>query len=98
MGIVRAEDIDWTIYHIISGEKGCSEDTLCKLSGYNRDILQSSLVRLKRYCLIDCKNDTWCACSIGEIILKKEISRFLSDGIEFSGGVIRYRPEGEGKQ
>jgi hypothetical protein len=98
VGIVRDEDIDWTVYHMITGEKGCTEDTLLTRTGYDKEIIASSLNRLKRYCLIDCRNDVWCACNFEEIILKNQISDLLTDGLELSGGVIRYRPVGEGKK
>ena len=96
VGIVRDEDIDWTVYHLIAGEKGCTKDTLIERTGYDREVVESSLARLNRYCLIEYRNGTWCFCSTNEIILKKQLSGLLSDGLEFSGGVIRYRPTGEG--
>jgi hypothetical protein len=93
--IVRDEDIDWTVYHLITGEKGCTKDMLINRTGYDREVIELSLARLARYCLIDCRNDTWCCCSPEETILKKQLSGILSDGLELSGGVIRYRPTGE---
>lgn len=95
MGIVRDEDIDWTVYHLITGNPGCTCETLTEQTGYALDIVNASLARLKRYCLVDIRDNTWCACSTQEIVLRNQMANVFSDGLELSGGVIRYRPAGE---
>lgn len=91
---MREEDIDWTIYHLISGNKGCTGDLLAELTGFEPQVIDASLTRLKRYCLVDVRNDTWCVCGFEEVILKNQMKDVFTDGLELSGGVIRYRPEG----
>ena len=93
MGIVRDEDIDWMIYHLITGNPGCNGDTLIKLTGLGLDAVNASLARLKRYCPVDFCDESWHACSLEEIIFRKQMASLLSDGFEISGGLIRYRPE-----
>ena len=92
---MRDEDIDWTIYHLITGNKGCTEDLLLERTCYDPKEIHSSLTRLCRYRLVEQRDDIWCACSVGDMILKDQIQDLLTDGLELSGGVIRYRPEGE---
>ena len=94
MGIVRDEDIDWMIYHLITGNPGCNGDTLIKLTGLGW-ILSMLPGKVKRYCLVDCFDESWHACSLEEIIFRKQMTSLLSDGFEISGGLIRYRPEKE---
>jgi hypothetical protein len=44
---------------------------------------------------VDCFDESWHACSLEEIIFRKQMTSLLSDGFEISGGLIRYRPEKE---
>ncbi|ABD42494.1 hypothetical protein Mhun_2800 [Methanospirillum hungatei JF-1] len=98
VGIVRDEDIDWTLYHLILGNPGCTCETLIEQTGYAQDIVNASLARLKRYCLVDIRDNAWRACSTEEIVLRHQMADIFSDGLELSGGVIRYRPSGEEKK
>lgn len=95
---MRDEDIDWTVYHLITGNPGCTCETLLEQTGYSRDIVDASLARLKRYCLVDIRDDTLRGCSTTEIVFRNQMAGFMSDGLELSGGVIRYRPAGEEKK
>lgn len=94
---VRDEDIDWSVYHVITGEEGCTEVSLVEWTGYDPETVRRSLDRLERYHLIDNRGNTWYACGIEEMLIKNRLQGCLSDGLELSGGVIRYRPPG-GKQ
>jgi hypothetical protein len=89
---VKEEDIDWRVYHLILQQKVCSNEWLASSCGYETDILKASLSRLERYLLIEGTSDGWRTCQLNEIILKKQVNDSLCDGIELSGGVIRYRP------
>ncbi|MDD1724555.1 MAG: hypothetical protein LUQ07_05455 [Methanospirillum sp.] len=96
--IVRDEDIDWSVYHVITGEKGCTEENLMEWTGYDPECIRRSLERLERYHLINIRDNRWCACGIEEMLIKNRLQGCLSDGLELSGGIVRYRPSGEGKQ
>ena len=98
MGIyVKEEDIDWRIYHVIMQEKRCSLEKLVGICGYESSVVQASIYRLRRNLLIDCREGENCykACDIGEIMLKNQLKDCFTDGLELSGGIIRYRPHGE---
>ena len=96
MSIVRDEDIDWNIYHMIVAHPGCTGETIRELTGFEEDAVRASLVRLMKYCLIECRNNLYRACSTEEIIIKHRLPDLLTDGLELTGGVIRYRPACEG--
>lgn len=93
---VKEEDIDWRIYHVIVQEKGSSLKELVDICGFEFSVVQASINRLTRYLLIDCREgeDCYKACDIGEIMLKNQLKDCFTDGLELSGGVIRYRPAG----
>jgi len=93
---VRDEETDWAVYHYITANKGCNMDMLLEWTGLDPVVITSSLNRLTRYCLVDCREDAYFACNITEIIMKNQIKGLLSDGLELSGGVIRYNPDTEG--
>lgn len=96
MRIVRDEDIDWTVYHVIIESPCLSAEALCEKTGYAKDVIMESLARLKRFCLIDCRDDeTWRACTTEEIIFRHQMADVFFGGLELSGGVIRYRPSTE---
>ncbi|MDD3575173.1 hypothetical protein [Methanospirillum sp.] len=92
---MRDEDVDWTVYHLITGNPGCTGETLLELTGFTMDTVNASLTRLKRYCLVEFCDNSWHTCSLEEIIIRKQMATLLSDGFELSGGIIRYRPEKE---
>jgi len=89
---VKEEDIDWRVYHLIVQQGKCSDELLASCCGYDTETLKASLSRLERYLLVEETPDGWRACQINEIVLKQQVKDLLCDGIELSGGVIRYRP------
>lgn len=97
---VKEEDIDWRIYHVIVQEKSSSLEKLVDICGYESSVVQASINRLRQYLLIDCREGENCfkACDIGDIMLKNQLKDCFTDGLELSGGVIRYRPHGEDKR
>ena len=95
---MREEDIDWSVYHLILQQKECSTEWLTINCVYELEILTSSLNRLKKYYLIEEIANGWHACHLNEIILKNQFRDVFCDGLELSGGTIRFQPpvtEGE---
>lgn len=93
---VKEEDIDWRIYHVIVQEKNSSLEKLVDICGYESSVVQASINRLRQYLLIDYLEgeDCYRACDVGEIMLKNQLKDCFTDGLELSGGIIRFRPTG----
>jgi len=87
---VRKEDIDWTVYHIISATDTITIKEISSRSGYSLDIIECAISRLKKTNLIDQENDNVRALSVQETILRCQIK---DSPIYLENGVIKVKPE-----
>lgn len=91
---MRKEDIDWTVYHIISATDTITIEEISSRSGYSLDIIECAISRLKKTNLIDQENDNVRALSIPETILRCQIKYQVKDSpIYLENGVIKVKPE-----
>lgn len=91
---MRAEDYDWTIYHVITGAKRCSVEDICEKSNISREIVQESLDRLVSHLLITCRGDLYQACSMEEFMITNQMKHDPFSNIIIENGVVKVRDPG----
>lgn len=88
---MRAEEYDWTIYHVITGERLCTIERISERTGYNREIVEESLGRLRSNLLIDCRGEQYRACSIEEFLITNQMKHDPLSGITIENGVVKVK-------
>jgi len=88
---VKDEEYDWTIYHVITGAKGCTMDEICKTSGLSSSVVQESLDRLRSNLLIICRGDLFRACSIEEYMITSQMKHDPCSNIIIENGVVKVK-------
>ena len=88
---VKQEDADWRIYHAIPPNTSTSPEALIQTCGLAPDIVEESLARLERYCLIS-RNDTEVrVLSFGEALINNQIQYDKDLPYTIENGVIKAR-------
>ena len=88
---VKEEDLDWLVYHIITGCNGETCAGLARATGCSEPIIEASLDRLEHYMLIE-RNGLWIQPLTMQEMLVKCQSRYDKDSpIVIEHGVIRAR-------
>jgi hypothetical protein len=88
---VKQEDADWRIYHAIPPNTSTSIETLTSACGLAPEIVEESLARLERYCLIS-RNDTEVrVLSFGEALINNQIQYDKDLPYTIENGVIKAR-------
>lgn len=88
---MRAEEYDWTIYHVITREKGCTIEDICEKSRYNDEIVEESVKRLKSSLLIELRGDQYRACSIEEFLITNQMKHDPFSDIIIENGIIKVK-------
>jgi len=92
---VRAEEYDWIIYHVITGEKNCTADEICEKSGFSRDQVDESLARLLSTHLVECRGDRYGACSFEEFLITSQMNQDPLSDIFIENGVVKVKKTAE---
>lgn len=91
---MRSEDCDWTVYHIITGRKGCQVEDICEDSGFSPDTVHESLGRLISTMLIIRRGALYRACSFEEFMITNRMKHDPTSDIIIENGVIRVKDPG----
>ncbi len=88
---VRAEEYDWSIYHVITGGKNCTADDICENSGFSREQVEESLARLMKTHLVECRGDRYRACSLEEFLITSQLNQDPFSDIIIENGVVKVK-------
>ncbi|MGA2105668.1 MarR family transcriptional regulator [Methanoregula sp.] len=88
---MKEADMDWLVYHIIAQESSIIAKGLAEKSGLTEAEITGSLNRLERSLLIDRKDGTIKALSVGEALIKCQAKYDNSLPYTFEDGVIKAR-------
>jgi len=88
---VKDEEIDWLIYHRITGRDGLTTGELAELTSLTEQIVAASLERLKRNLLIESRDGTVHALSINESLIRCQAKYDRTFPITIENGVIKER-------
>ncbi len=91
--LVKEEDADWIIYHLVAQKDSITTEELIAVSGMDAETVRASLARLERYLLIECSGNSARAVTAGEAILKCQIKNTPDPRFEIVDGVIKARKE-----
>ena len=92
---VREEELDWTLYHIITARNTTTVPELCTDTGFSRDDVEGSMERLERNCLIGRSEEDVRVLSIHESLVMCRVNHAQDSPIVVEDGVIKYRPPRE---
>jgi len=88
---VKQEDADWRIYHAIPPDTPTSIGTLTSACGLAPEIVEESLARLERYCLISRNGTEVRVLSFGEALINNQAQYDKDLPYTIENGVIRAR-------
>lgn len=92
---VKEEDLDWLVYHLITGYNGATCAGLVKATGCTEPVIEASLDRLENYMLVE-REDLWFRpLSPIEMMVKCQSRYDKSSPIVIEHGVIRARDNRE---
>jgi hypothetical protein len=88
---VKEEDEDWLIYHLIPASTPTTVAALVERSGLDAPMVEASLARLERSCLIERAGSTVRVLTFGESLIRNQIK--YTDDLPFTieNGVIKER-------
>jgi hypothetical protein len=93
---VRDEDLDWEIYHLLLAGKIRTIRDL-EAAGYDPTLVEASLSRLEKSCLIERRGGTVRPLSLQEAVILCCLKYDRESPLCIEEGVIRVRPEEERK-
>jgi hypothetical protein len=91
--LVKEEDVDWMIYHLVAQKSTSTAEELAAASCLDATEVRASLERMVRYLLIERDGDAFRALSISEAILKCQIKNTRDSPVTIEDGVIKMRKE-----
>jgi len=88
---VKREDADWRIYHLIPPGSPITVEVLIRESGFELPVVEESLARLKRYCLVERNGEEVRMLNFGEALIRNQIH--YDDALPYTieNGVIKAR-------
>jgi hypothetical protein len=86
---VKQEDVDWQVYHLIPPEAATTAEELAGKSGLGLPVIEASLARLERSCLIECAGGTVRMLNFGEALLRNQCKYEQDLPFTIENGVVR---------
>jgi hypothetical protein len=88
---MKEEDTDWLIYHLIPTGTATTPAILSAKSGLDKTIIDKSLARLERSCLIQKSGEEIRMLSFGEALIRNQVK--YDDDLPFTieNGVVKAR-------
>jgi hypothetical protein len=86
---VKQEDTDWLVYHLIPPAAPTTSRDLVKKSGLDPSVIEASLARLERYCLIERNGGKVRVLTFGESLIHNQIHYDKDLPFTIENGVIR---------
>ncbi|HJJ55669.1 MAG TPA: hypothetical protein O0X99_01695 [Methanocorpusculum sp.] len=88
---MKIEDIDWDIYHILVYNQPITISELITKSKYTHDVVNESILRLKKYGLIKIIDDTVTPLDISEILIQNQINQDKDMSVYIENGIIKVK-------
>jgi hypothetical protein len=88
---VKEEDVDWLVYHQIPPSEPITVADLTGRCGLELSVMESSLARLERFCLIGRNGTEVRMLTFGEALIKNQFNHEENLPFVIENGVIRER-------
>jgi predicted transcriptional regulator len=88
---VKQEDADWRVYHQIPPAAPIRVEELAEKCGLDPVVLEDSLVRLERYCLVERDGSRVRVLTFGEALIKNQVKYEPDLPFVIENGVIKAR-------
>lgn len=88
---MKQEDTDWLIYHLIPTGTATTPAILSAKSGLGTPVVEDSLERLERSCLIQKNGDEVRVLSFGEALIRNQVKYDDELPYTIENGVIKAR-------
>ncbi|HII98269.1 MAG TPA: MarR family transcriptional regulator [Methanoregula sp.] len=88
---MKAEDVDWLVYHRIPENAVITEKELCKSCGLDAADLNRSLGRLERSCLVERSEGGIRMLNFGEALLRNQCKYEPGLPYTIENGIIKAR-------
>jgi hypothetical protein len=86
---VKQEDTDWLVYHLIPPGASSTTEVLVRKSGLDPSVIEESLARLERYCLIERNGGKVRVLTFGESLIHNQIHYEKDLPFTIENGVIK---------
>jgi hypothetical protein len=86
---VKQEDMDWLVYHLIPPGASTTSQDLVRSSGLDPSVIDESLQRLERYCLIEQNSGKVRVLTFGESLIHNQVRYEKDLPFTIENGVIR---------
>jgi hypothetical protein len=90
---MKDEDLDWLVYHLISGGQAATVPALLASTGQDEQAILESLRRLESGFLIDASGETVRALSLQECLLMSQCKFDRSLPFTVKNGVVRMKKQ-----
>jgi len=92
---VKDEEVDWQVYHLIP--EGCpvTAESLATRSGLEASVIEDSLARLERFCLVRRSGNEIRILSFGEALISNQMKYDKDLPFMVENGVIREKKRSE---
>ena len=88
---MKPEDADWLVYHQIPPSEPIAVGDLTERCGLEHSIMEDSLARLERYCLIERNGSEVRMLTFGEALIKNQFKYEEDLPFVIENGVIKER-------
>lgn len=92
---MKDEEIDWQVYHLITGGHGISMEWLAAKSGHGRQVVEASVKRLEHNLLVQKKGERIEALSVNESLIRCQIRYDTLLPFTIENGVIKEKKRQE---
>jgi hypothetical protein len=88
---VKREDADWKVYHLIPPASPITVEDLTEKSGLDLPVVEDSLIRLERSCLVERKGAEVRMLNFGEALIRNQLKYDEALPYIIENGVIKAR-------
>lgn len=86
-------DTDWALYHMLTDKKPAMITELVERSGWDRDVVEASLSRLEKSCLIAVMGESVSLLSLSDMLMLNEMMHAPDMPIYIENGVIKAKKQ-----
>jgi hypothetical protein len=88
---MKCEEADWKLYHLVPPASPITVEVLVQKSGLEPSVVDDSLSRLERYCLVERKGGEVRMLNFGEALIRNQLK--YDDALPYTieNGVIKAR-------
>jgi hypothetical protein len=88
---VKDEDLDWIVYHVLSGKGAKTEETIVRETGFPAGDIRASLTRMESNLLIECREGNYDVLSIPDMLFRCQCRYAKDSPVVIEDGVIRVK-------